>query len=206
MTQLILVRHGRTDWNDAKRLQGHADVPLNAAGRRQARWVARRLAGDVIHAVYSSDLCRARETAELAVAGRGLAVVTEPRLRELDFGRWEGRVYDEIQADFAGHVLAWERDPANVAPPGGETLAELTERVAAALSDILKAHAGQTVLVVAHGGSIQALLCLAYGLAPRRHWQFRVDSASVSVLHLYPEGPILSLLNDTSHLKESRRD
>ena len=131
MTELILVRHGETDWNRDQRWQGHADRPLNETGREQARAIAEELASEQIDAIYTSDLARARETAELIAERAGVPFVLEPQLREIDVGEWQGLTRPEIEERYPegfrnwherGH--GWER---------GETYDELAERVLAAI-------------------------------------------------------------------------
>jgi alpha-ribazole phosphatase len=206
MVKLILVRHGRTEWNAEGRFQGQSDAPLNAVGRRQAAALSRRLSREPIAVVYASDLQRAHETAGRIAAAHGLGVRSEPRLREMSFGAWEGLTLDEIERRDPQGLAAWQADPLNVAPPGGETLAQLAARVGAALNEIVQAHRDAAALLAAHGGSLQALLCLAFGLDLRRYWQFRLDLAAVSELYVYPEGAILTLLNDTAHLRGLKWD
>jgi len=208
MAKLILVRHGQTDWNARGRFQGQSNPPLNELGQQQAAMVGRRLAGQKILSVLSSDLQRAWQTAEIIAASRGLdmhVVHPEPRLREMDFGDWEGLTYAEIGRRFPHALEAWQQDPSDVAPPGGESLAQLAARVQSVYNDLGNAQS-ETVLLVAHGGSLQVLLCVAFGLRPGRHWQFRLDPASLSELYVYPEGPILTLLNDTSHLMDDAEE
>jgi alpha-ribazole phosphatase len=199
---MILVRHGETDWNAQRRFQGQTDVLLNAVGQRQARALGRRLAGVAPDALYASDLRRAWDTAQAIAAAGGLAVQPEPRLREIDFGAWEGLTYAQIVQRYPEAVAAWQADPSGVAPPQGEALGDLVARVRAALDALIQRHPEETALLVAHGGVLQVLLCLAFDLDPGRRWQFRLDPASVSELSVYPEGPILSSLNDTGHLRE----
>jgi alpha-ribazole phosphatase len=201
--RLILARHGATAWNAQDRYQGQADVPLDKTGRRQAVALGRRLAREGIDAIYASDLLRAWDTATAIAAHHDLPLRAEPRLREIDFGNWEGLTYGEISRRAPQALAAWEADPLNVPPPGGENLGQLTGRVQAALDDIARAHQDQTVLLVAHGGTLQVLLCLAIGLAPRARWQFRLDAASLSELFLYADGAVLTRLNDSSHLVEA---
>jgi broad specificity phosphatase PhoE len=117
------------------------------------------------------------------------------------FGRWEGLTYAEMQQCDAQRVAAWERDQLHVAPPAGETLLHMTERVKAAYTSMVSANQGKTVGLVAHGGSLQVLLCLALGLPPQAYWQFAVAPASLSELCVYEQGAILTSLNDTYHLR-----
>jgi alpha-ribazole phosphatase len=199
--KLLLVRHGLTDWNIAQRFQGHTDVPLNEAGRRQAEALANRLAGASIDAIYASDLKRAGETARIIAARHSCAVTTDPRLRELGFGRWEGATYDEIQQRDPAALTRWETNVQDVSPPGGETLNQLAQRVRSILADLRRMHAEETTLLVAHGGSLQVLLCLALGLPIGMYWQFHIASASLSEVICTPSGGTLDLLNDSCHLE-----
>jgi alpha-ribazole phosphatase len=201
---LLLARHAPTDWNSAGRYQGQQDIPLGLAGRRQASLLARRLAAEQIEQVYTSDLRRARETAHILSEQFDCAVVPDARLRELRFGAWEGLNHDEIRQQYPQALAAWEADPLHVAPPGGETLAQLADRVGAFLADLTRdAGPDRTILVVGHRGLLQVLLCLALGLPPESRWKFGMAPASLSELDLYGAGAMLNFLNDTHHLREA---
>ncbi|HEY7604742.1 MAG TPA: histidine phosphatase family protein [Gaiellaceae bacterium] len=150
MTTILLVRHGETDWNVDRRVQGHSDTPLNDTGRAQAQALGEELAGEQIDVVYSSDLLRAHETARLVAAPRGLDVTAIPDLRERHFGTWEGLTDEEI---FSRYPDARE------GPWGdGETREEMTARVLGALRRIAEAHPEGRALVVSHGGPLRAVL------------------------------------------------
>jgi len=184
------------------------DVPLNDTGRQQAAAVAQRLANEDIDVLYASDLCRAWETATAIATARAAAshrqpLLTEPRLREMDFGQWQGLTHAEIHQRQARELDRWYSEPLYFAPPGGETLAQLGDRIQSALQDVRDTHQGATVLWVSHGGPLRVLLCLTLGLDLRANWRFRVQVASVSELHLYEEESVLALLNDTHHLGEN---
>jgi alpha-ribazole phosphatase len=203
MLRLILVRHGQTDWNAQSRYQGQADIPLNDVGRQQAVAVAQRLASERIDILFASDLCRAWETATAIATARGQTLLAEPRLREMDFGQWQGLTHDEIHKRQARELGQWHAEPLYFAPPGGETLAQLADRIQSALQDARDAHQGKTVLWVSHGGPLRVLLCLALGLELQANWRFRIQTASVSELHLFEEESVLTLLNDTHHLDKT---
>jgi broad specificity phosphatase PhoE len=208
-SRLLIVRHGRTAWNVDGRFMGQLDIPLDEIGRAQAAAVAHRLAHERPLAIYSSDLSRAWQTArcirntiaEAIQPNPPPALVLEPRLREMHFGEWQGLTYTEIQACQPAALVAWESDWLNNAPPGGETLKQVIERLQAVYQEILAAHPEGTVLLVGHGGALQTLLCLALGLPPERFWQLQLDNASLADLRIYPEGAILNLFNDTCHLQ-----
>ena len=147
VTTILLARHGETDWNRDGRYQGHADPPLNDTGREQARELGETLRGRPIAAVYSSDLRRASETAEIAARPLGLPVLLDSRLREIDVGSWQGRKHEEN----------------NGRPWDGETHDAHRERVVAAVHEIAGAHPGETVLLVVHGGTLRRVQEAAVG-------------------------------------------
>jgi len=150
VTTLLLVRHGETDWNADGRLQGHTDRPLSDFGRRQAQRLADELDGERLEAIYSSDLSRARETAEVVGERLGLSVELDPDLREKDWGNWEG-------------LTAVERDRVEFV---GESTEAHQERMLRALRRISERHLGDgTVLVVTHGGSMRRVQTAAMGMA-----------------------------------------
>jgi len=206
MLRLLLARHGQTDWNAQHRYQGHAPVPLNQTGRKQAAALGRRLAREGIEAVYSSDLPRAWQTAQLIAKANDVPLHAEPLLREMDFGEWQGRTHAEIHVHRAQQSLdtapaqARYQEPLSFAPAGGETLGQLAERVSSALETARRTQQGQTVLWVTHGGPLRTLLCLVLGLGLEKNGLFRTHTASVSELHVYPDRTLLALLNDTHHL------
>lgn len=200
MVRLLLIRHAATAWTAQGRFQGQTDVPLSPHGQRQVTGLAHRLRAETIDVLSASDLQRAWETARAIAAPHALCVQPEPRLREIAFGRWEGLTYAEIQQHDAQRLAAWEGDQVHGAPPEGETLLHMTERVKAAYTSIVTAHQGKTVGLVAHGGPLQVLLCLALGLPPQAYWQFAMAPASLSELCVYEQGAILTHLNDTHHL------
>jgi broad specificity phosphatase PhoE len=162
LAEILLVRHGETDWNRNNRFQGHADPPLNAAGRAQAAELAATLSGDHIAALYSSPLQRALETAETIGTALGLAPTTFEGLREVDVGSWQGLTRDEVAARFPGQFNRWlEHGPGW---EDGETYEEMGERVLAALGVLAERHEGERVVAVTHGGPIRAVLAAADGL------------------------------------------
>jgi probable phosphoglycerate mutase len=162
MTTILLARHGETDWNNERRWQGHADRPLNDAGRAQARELAESLADGGIEVIYSSDLLRAHETA-LIVGGRlGLPVNVDPGLREVDVGDWSGRVHSEIEGADPEGFRRW--NAGGKGWNGGESYEQMGERVVATVLEIAGRHPRQNVLVVTHGGSIRACRASAAGI------------------------------------------
>jgi alpha-ribazole phosphatase len=150
--------------------------------------------------MYASDLQRAWATALLLAAPSGLQVQQEPRLREITFGHWEGLTLVEIEQRHAMALVAWRADPMQVAPPGGETLTQVSSRVQAVLASLAATGQEHTVVLVAHGGSLRVLLCLALGLSPRAYRQFALAPGSLSELYIDGQDAVLTRLNDTHHL------
>lgn len=173
-TRIIAVRHGETAWNVDTRIQGQLDIGLNENGIWQAQRAALALAGDAVSAIYSSDLQRARHTADAIARGVGLPVVPEPGLRERCFGAFEGRTFKEIEQDWPEHALHWRRRVPEWTPPeGGESLLALRERVQSTIDRLAARHSGELIVLVAHGGVLDALYRLATGqpVDSPRTWQ-----------------------------------
>ena len=204
MSRLLLVRHGITETNATRKFTGHSDIDLNTDGYRQAEMLRDRLAEENIDVIYSSDLKRAVVTAEIIASGHKAEVEICPDIRELNYGEAEGLTYREITERFPelGEMIA--RFSPVLSFPGGESFSDLTAR-ARRFIDRLNNHAEeQTILVVSHGGMLRTLTCELLDMG-HDHWpKFRFDNASLTIVDIYPQRAILSLLNDTSHLKESK--
>jgi broad specificity phosphatase PhoE len=156
---VLLARHGETDDNrEPVRVQGFRDTPLNDTGRRQAAELAERVSGEGIASLWSSDLSRARETAEIVGGRIGLDPQLDPRLREANRGRWEGRLFVEIEREEPELYRAWRQAGPTFRFPGGESLLDQLQRVQAAVADI-HSQGELPALVVCHGGSIRVILC-----------------------------------------------
>ena len=181
-TTILLVRHGETEWNAAGRIQGQTNSSLNDRGRAQANELADRLDGEAITAVYSSDLDRARETAEILAARLDLPVVLDPALRERDFGSWEGKTVDELEEQWPGAWARWREG--NEGEGDVEDHLALAERVRDAIRRLAAAHPGERILVVAHGGAIRVILTDAAGLSypEARRQQRNIANCDVSRL------------------------
>ena len=200
MAKLLLVRHGDNRLDGALRFWGKTDIELSAGGFRQAQKLRDRLAKQKISAVYTSNLSRSRHTAEVITSVHKLKVVTSEELDELNFGWVEGLTFDEIEKlypEFAVVLADWRSRPRF---PGGESLDELNRRVQAFLEKLRKHKPGETVLIVAHSGTLRLMICNLLGIG-LEHWrQIQVDLASLSIVETYEQGALLSLLNDVSHL------
>jgi len=201
-SRIFLVRHGETPWNAERRIQGQIDVDLSLEGRRQAEQVGLCLRCEGIDAVISSDLARARSTAELAVAtmGRETPIFVEPRIRELVLGEFEGRYVADLQRDYPVEWAAWRRDALRNRPPGGEELPALLARCRAAIEEWAPAYSGRTILLVAHGGPLRALTLALLGLPLEFYPRLRVDNCGITRIVYGAGGAVLASYNETGHL------
>ncbi len=155
---LWLVRHGQTDWNQEGRYQGQLDLPLNQAGREEARRQAAILAQRPLAAIYCSDLLRARQTAEMLARASGAPLILDSRLREVALGEWEGQLFSDNRARNPAEIHTRQLHPLHSRPPGGETLWEGWQRVKSAVDEIAARHPAQEVAIVAHGLSLAVLI------------------------------------------------
>lgn len=169
--RLILIRHGESVLGAEHRYAGHSDTPLTPQGHRQVARLRQRFSRFRVAHIYSSDLERCRETAQLLAPGRDVTLSTQ--LRELDFGAWEGRTYEELMRQALARYSRWLRDPHSVAPVQGETLAHLASRVRSFAGRLARRHPGQTVALVTHGGPIRILL----GIKSKDFWTVRIPPA-----------------------------
>ena len=205
MARIILVRHGETEWNRSLRYQGQSDIELNEKGIDQAERVRDRLANKKIDVIYSSDLVRALRTAEIIAAKHSTGAIHElPLLREMDFGDFEGLTFDEMKDRYpqiANDRQAWRNRGPEMRAPNGESIAQLADRVAQFAERLKEHRPEETVLVVAHGGSLQVLICLLLGINLEHWWKVRLSSASVTIMETYAHDTGLILLNDVCHLE-----
>jgi probable phosphoglycerate mutase len=205
-TRLVVLRHGETDWNAQLRIQGHVDPPLNALGHSQAARLGQALRDEGLTQVYSSDLQRARSTAEAVARAAGLGPVQlDAGLRERAFGSFEGLTHAEVESRFPLEAQRWRQRAAGFAPGGGETLEDFYARCVGAAAAIAARHAGETIAIVAHGGVLDCLYRAAAGVdlfAPRT-WQ--LGNARINRLLWHGEGFAMVGWNDDAHLADDAR-
>jgi probable phosphoglycerate mutase len=186
MTEIFLIRHGETAWNAERRLQGHLDIPLNEHGERQALAVAQALRNTPIDAIYSSDLQRARATAQPLADVLGLPLQLDEALRERCFGAFEGLLYEELEARFPEAHAQWRaRDPDARFPEGerrGETLNEFYRRAVDTVGDIALRNTGRRIAIVTHGGVLDCVYRAAHGMGLIEARNFDVLNAAINRL------------------------
>lgn len=202
MLSLYLVRHGQTDASRHNRFSGRIDPPLNATGQAMAEALAARYGKPGAFAeIVCSPLLRARQTAEPTARAAGLQPTLDEGLVEIAYGEWDGRAEDEVAAADPARFHAWAAHPGWVAPPGGESGADIAARALASVERIRARHADGKVLVVSHKATLRVLLCALVGVDVDL---FRARIAqkvcAVSVVDFTPSGPLLQTLGDTSHL------
>lgn len=205
MTEFILIRHGETDWNRELRFQGQCDVPLNDIGRRQAQRLAERLAREPAHALISSDLQRACETAMPIGAQRAdgpLAPELDAALREQHFGLAEGLQVADIKARHAAAWDRWIRFEADYAFDGGETPRQFHARVMAALQSLAQRHPGHCLLVVTHGGVLDMVYRTARGLSLSGPRVSEIPNAGLNRVRLLADRLDILQWADTRHLAD----
>ena len=203
MTRLIVIRHGRTEWNHVERFRGRADIDLDEVGIRQAEAIAGRIAEWQISAIYSSPLRRALTTARILARRFDLEVKSLPGIVDIDYGEWQGLSPEEAEARDSALYAKWLESPDTVKFPGGESLAEVMERAASAVDDLIVQHPKETIVLVSHKVVCQILILNLIGLDSSHFWQVAQDVGAVNVFEVRGGIPSAVLLNDTCHLRES---
>lgn len=206
VTRVLAIRHGETAWNVDTRIQGQLDIPLNETGRWQAHRLALAVADEGIDVIYSSDLLRAWQTAQSVAAGSGREVIADIGLRERGFGIFEGLTYAEINRRWPEQSERWRRRDPAFGAEGGEVLADFYARSVATATRLARAHPGQTIALVAHGGVMDCLYRAASRVAldAPRSWQ--LGNASINRLLYTPQGFTLIGWSDTYHLEDDSLD
>lgn len=201
-TRVFLIRHGETLWNQEQRCQGFTDVALSEKGLDQAERLGRYLAKTVrLNAVYSSDLIRARKTAEIIAQKQGLEVQVDPRLRELNQGELEGKNLMSMLENYPGLLEKWMKEPKEVVMPGGESLVQLQARAWSAFSEILERNEGGTLAIIGHNLCNTTILLKLLDMDLNFFRRIKQSSACLNEIELGPRGPVILRLNDTHFLE-----
>jgi broad specificity phosphatase PhoE len=201
MTEIILARHGETEWNVGEVFRGRIDVELNETGIKQAQLLAEYLRRANIEAVYSSPLKRALRTAEIVTGYHQLEVEIAPGLIDFDFGKWQGLAHQEVKEKYRELYIKWIDHPDKVKMPAGESLDDVRERAVGVLDEVIAKEYEGTVVLVAHRVVNKVLICALLGLDNSHFWNIRQDTCGITTF-TYEEGRfILTEHNNTSYLK-----
>ena len=200
MTELILARHGETEWNVEEVFRGRIDIELSETGVRQAELLAQYLRGVKINAVYSSPLRRALNTAEVIARYHKLEVKIAPSLIDFDFGKWQGLPHQEAKRRYKKLYAQWLENPHLIRTPDGESLDEVRKRALMVVDEVVAKHDG-TVVLVSHRVVNKVLICALLGLDNSHFWNIRQDTCGTTTF-VYEKGRfILTKHNDTSYLR-----
>lgn len=200
--RIYLIRHGQTDWNIQGKIQGSHDIPLNETGLMQAEKLAAGMESRPVKKIFSSTLKRAMKTAEALGSRQEAEIIPMPQLIEVEFGKWEGLTWEEIEKAYPKEYRHWVTDPAQAAPPGGESQKEIINRCKAALYEIIKQTGGrEDIAVVSHGATLAWLVSVMLGPDVEDE-SIIVENASITTVHYSPLTEIFTVVekNDTSHM------
>jgi len=201
LTRLIIVRHGRTEWNRVERFRGRADIGLDELGMKQAEAAANRIREWPISTIYSSPLRRALTTAEIVARPFALEVRPMSNIIDIDYGVWQGLSIEEAVAKDGRLYSQWMDSPREVKFPGGESFAQVRERVDSTVSDLIQKHLKETVVLVSHKVICQILILSLMGLDSSHFWQITQDVCAMNLFEVRGGIPSALFINDTCHLE-----
>jgi len=204
MTRIVVVRHGRTEWNRVERLRGRADIALDNVGIKQAEAAARRIKEWTISTIYSSPLRRALTTAEIIAATLGLKVQEMSDIIDIDYGEWQGLLNEEVIARDGRLYTRWIENPDGVKFPGGEEFNEVRQRVSKAVNDLIQRHPKESIVLVSHKVICQILVLSLLGLDSSHFWQITQDVCAMNLFEVRGGIPSALFINDTCHLNGLR--
>ncbi len=202
LTSIYLVRHGQTAWNKEEIFRGRADIGLDETGLRQADLVGRYLKDVKIGEIYSSPLLRSWQTAERIAQFHNLEVKPLLGIIDMSFGNWEGHHHKEIKELDSHNYRQWIESPHLVRIPGGETLDEVRQRAMISIEEVIKRHEGQNIVLVSHRVVNKVIICGILGIDNSHFWQIAQDPTAINIIQYKNGRYVLSLMNDTCHLKE----
>ena len=205
MGRLYLIRHGETEWNSQHLAQSYTDIPLSDVGRQQAQCTAKRLQNVDFDVAYSSDLCRAKETAEIILGTRHIQVNTIKSLREYNKGVFEGLHRSEYSLRYPDQYQASLTQDLDFSPESGESVRQVYDRVSEFGIFITAEYPNENILIACHGGSLRALVVHLLSLSMETTWKLATSNCSLTIIYTYPHNNVLHLYNDTSHLTDIER-
>ena len=200
MAEIILARHGETEWNVGEIFRGRVDIALNETGMKQAELLAEYLSASKIDAIYSSPLKRALGTAEAIASHHQIGVEITPGLIDLDFGKWQGLSHREVKNTYRELFVEWISHPDKVKMPAGESLDDVRKRALCLVDDVAARYEG-TVVLVSHRVVNKVLICALLGLDNSHFWNIRQNTCGITTFTYESGRFILTKHNDTSFLK-----
>jgi broad specificity phosphatase PhoE len=201
VTRVIIVRHGRTEWNRVERFRGRVDIGLDEVGMKQAVVAAKRISEWPISAIFSSPLRRAMDTAEIIAAPLELNVQPMSGIIDIDYGSWQGLSTEQVVARNDSLYSQWIESPQEVKFPDGESFTEVRERVASAIGDLIQRYPKETFVLVSHKVICQILILNLLGLDSSHFWQITQDVCAMNLFEVRGGIPSVLFLNDTCHLE-----
>lgn len=204
MRKLYLVRHGESEWNILKKVQGQKNVNLTKKGEKQAEKIANRLDSENIDIIYSSDLKRAFETAKTIGNKLKLDVNLDKSFREINFGIWEGIPTKELSDKYCEEHLLWMKEPHKLKLEGAETLGELQNRTIKGINRISKLNPSKNILIVSHSAAIKTIILGLLDMDIRYYSKMSLNNVSLSIIEFRDYNNVLKLFNDTCHLREEK--
>jgi len=206
MISIFVVRHGQTEWNNEEIFRGRTDIPLDRVGIKQAELVGEYFRDIKLSAIYSSPLSRALQTAKIISKYHPLEVKPLQGIIDMSFGHWEGHSQKEIQKIDSENYRKWIESPHMVKIPGGESLDDVRSRLMSTLSEIIHLHPEGNIILVSHRVINKVLICYVLGIDNSHFWQIRQDTASINLINYRNGRYILTLMNETCHLKPMKEE
>ena len=201
MTEIVLIRHGETDWNREEIFRGHADIPLNKTGLRQAGLLSQHLSGKKLEAVVSSPLKRALVTTEIIARPHGIAPEVADGLIDFDYGRWQGLSHADVKEKYSAQYSRWLTSPHLVRIPDGERLNDVRKRALPVIANIVERFPNGIVAIVSHRVVLKVLICALLGIGDKNFWNIQIDNCGVTTFVHDGGRFILTSHNDMSFLK-----
>ena len=200
-----IVRHGQTNWNILGKTQGHGNSDLTPKGENQALELSKAIKEYPIDYIYSSDLGRAVQTAEIIGSTIGVDIIQTPSLREMGFGDWEGLLIEEIKKDHAETYETWRNQPHLVNIPNGETLHIIKDRVDAFIKELNEKYDNKHILLVSHSVTVRVMLLSFLNSGVENIYRIKQDNTALNIVEYRDYGPVVIKMNDTSHIKNNEK-
>jgi len=203
MKKIFLVRHGESEWNKLKKVQGQKDIPLTEKGIEQAKLIGKRLINEGIEKIYTSDLKRAYDTASIIGKMLNIEVIPSKELREINFGIWEGLTSDIIKSKFSKEHELWLKNPEMLKVEGAESILDLQLRAMNEINKIISDENIDNVLIVSHSATLKTIILGLLNMDIGYFKNITLNNVSLSIIEFRQYNRVLTLLNDTNHLKGS---